>query len=530
MEQKNDVWQVMVDGEVYETDFNGLVQWHTEGCFHPNDMVRKGNRGWIEAWKVPQLRPIFSGQPIVIQGQQTVPAYSQSMQPAFSGQEPSQQFGQQGVPQGNGAYSNGVTQNIYGEPTQATVYDNTNSYGQQQQQQSNSNYNQHQSQGWTPPPSPAHGFVSEVCVNHPHAMPKYICRACSSLLCNDCPKKMGMSVFICPVCGAMCELYEQIQKKQEIAFRKSQGYGLEDLGQSLAYPLKFPASLIGGALLYAVFLFGGLIGFLLARMLLFGCIVVIIQQIAWGRLEKNFISQIGENGVLEDLIKPGFLSFGVVLVSWGPMLLGAAIAIYLALTGFSNMRQPQNLPQNQPKQSFEIQAEPRERSFQYNNVQSDRNTPELQPINSDEGMPEQTEQRGVNNGALGYLVAAALPLILLIGIGAIWGFFYYPMALTIAGYTQDFLSTINPLVGLDTMKRMGGTYFKAFGMYVIVMIISGALNFIVDIITMPFSTPFGNIPQNLLGGVITFYSSMVIACLLGLALFKCSDRLGIETD
>ena len=31
-------------------------------------------------------------------------------------------------------------------------------------------------------------------------------------------------------------------------------------------------------------------------------------------------------------------------------------------------------------------------------------------------------------------------------------------------------------------------------------------------------------------GSITFYFNLVIACLLGLSLFKCSDRLGIEVD
>ncbi|HEX8285448.1 MAG TPA: hypothetical protein VF588_18985 [Pyrinomonadaceae bacterium] len=31
-------------------------------------------------------------------------------------------------------------------------------------------------------------------------------------------------------------------------------------------------------------------------------------------------------------------------------------------------------------------------------------------------------------------------------------------------------------------------------------------------------------------GIVTFYTSLVIACVLGLALFKSADRLGIEID
>lgn len=522
MEQQNDVWQVMVDGQVYETDIEGLIQWHVEGCFHPNDMVKKGNRSWIEAWKVPQLLRIFNGSINVSTTETSADSSSNNPQPydadAQGYQQPTQSFNQ------NTSFDiNNTNQYLPQIPTQTTVYNNGNYYAQPQ---TNGYHNQGHQNGWTAPPPPTN-HVSENCINHPQIMPKYICRACSVLLCGDCPKKMGMSVFICPVCGAMCESYAQIKKKGDIAYRKNQGFGFEDLGQSLAYPFKFPASLIGGALLYAIFLFGGIIGYLFANMLLFGCIVVIIRQIAWGRMDRNFISEIGDNGFLDDLIKPGFLGIGVTLVSWGPMILGGVIAIYMAMTAAAGMLQQQNLPEHE-RQSYQLQAEPKARQFQDYSSQSERNFEN--PYDAEEKNFTEQRQKSVSNNYLNGILAAAIPLLLLIGIGALWGFFYYPMALAIAGYTQDFLATINPLVGFDTMKRMGGTYFKAFGMYVVVMIIKGALGFVVGIVTMPFNTPFGNIPGNLIGGAITFYSSMVIACLLGLALFKCSDKLGIETD
>ena len=46
--------------------------------------------------------------------------------------------------------------------------------------------------------------------------------------------------------------------------------------------------------------------------------------------------------------------------------------------------------------------------------------------------------------------------------------FPVPYVLAVAGYTQSFSSVINPLVGLDTIRRMRGTYFKAFGMVLLV--------------------------------------------------------------
>jgi hypothetical protein len=38
----------------------------------------------------------------------------------------------------------------------------------------------------------------------------------------------------------------------------------------------------------------------------------------------------------------------------------------------------------------------------------------------------------------------------------------------------------------------------------------------------------GNLPANFIDGAITFYFNLVIACVLGLSLHKCADRLGID--
>ncbi|MGB8507426.1 MAG: hypothetical protein WCD76_03395, partial [Pyrinomonadaceae bacterium] len=120
--------------------------------------------------------------------------------------------------------------------------------------------------------------------------------------------------------------------------------------------------------------------------------------------------------------------------------------------------------------------------------------------------------------------------ILLLGLLAVgWAIFYYPMALAVAGYTEDFKSVINPLVGLDTIRHMGGTYARAFAMYLVVQTVATAIGIGVSLVTAPFNMPFiGNLPATFINGTITFYSSLVIACVLGLALFKSSDKLGMD--
>jgi hypothetical protein len=68
-------------------------------------------------------------------------------------------------------------------------------------------------------------------------------------------------------------------------------------------------------------------------------------------------------------------------------------------------------------------------------------------------------------------------------------------------------------------------------MYLAVQAASLIVGIIIGIVTTPFDMPFiGNLPGTFLGGIVTFYTSLVIACVLGLALFKSADRLGIEID
>jgi uncharacterized protein YacL len=120
-------------------------------------------------------------------------------------------------------------------------------------------------------------------------------------------------------------------------------------------------------------------------------------------------------------------------------------------------------------------------------------------------------------------------LLFLLFIG--WGLFYHPMAFTVAGYTQSFGSVINPLVGLDTIRRMGTTYFKAFAMVMLVQVIGFVVGAIISVITSPLTLPFmGNLVGNFINATFTFYINLVIACILGLSLFKCADRLGINVD
>ena len=62
-----------------------------------------------------------------------------------------------------------------------------------------------------------------------------------------------------------------------------------------------------------------------------------------------------------------------------------------------------------------------------------------------------------------------------------------------------------------------------------IQIITLAAGIVVGLITAPFDMPFvGNLPGTFIQGVVAFYASLVLAYVLGLALFKSADRLGLD--
>src|SRR6266850_6246754 len=64
MSNQEPVWQVNIDGQVYDTELETLKQWIAEGRVLAVDPVRKGTLSWIAANRVPALRGLFpEGEP-----------------------------------------------------------------------------------------------------------------------------------------------------------------------------------------------------------------------------------------------------------------------------------------------------------------------------------------------------------------------------------------------------------------------------------------------------------------------------------
>jgi hypothetical protein len=492
MSAQPEIWRVSTIEGIFETDLETLKQWIVEGCVLPTDKVSKGKLSWIDAGRVPKLKGAFSGEI-------ETPAPNQvSPTPAESGWQTPPPL-EVAAPVEPAHSTSPVTSDVIRE-----------------------------------------GAPANLCLNHPEAAAKYLCRMCATALCQDCPKFVGSSkIPVCPLCGDLCRSYEEVTSRTARMEFQGSGFGMNDLARAVRYPFEHKGALLGGALLYGFLMLAGFRGSIIAWMIMFGCISHVISQVAWGRLDRSFMPDFSAFSLWDDLIVPIFLGIGITIVSWGP-----AIALVIALVfgaissgavsplspvGQVQATQPGGLTHEDMGVLMDPNADPKKIE------EANRKLNQLRPgmkiaQEAERSKVEQNDPTSMMRQMMP-LLGAGILLIMLLLVGILWGIFYYPMALTVAGYTQSFWSVVNPLVGLDTIRRMRSTYFKAFGMVLLIQFIALIVGGIVAFISSPLTLPFiGNLPANFINGSITFYFNLVIACLLGLSLFKCADRLGISVD
>jgi hypothetical protein len=478
MSAQPEVWRVSTVEGIFETDLETLKQWIIEGCVLPTDKVSKGNLRWIDAGRVPKLKGAFNGETA------PAPAPVSTSFDAFV--------------ESNPEYSTVEPARVDEPPLRTNARTN-------------------------------------VCHNHPEAEPEYVCRMCGAVFCKVCPKFVRDKVPVCPLCGDLCHEYRAITERAARMEFQSSGFGMEDFVRAIRYPLQHKTALFTGALIYAFLLMAGFRGGIVAWMIMFGCISHVISQVAWGRLNRSFMPDFSAFSLWDDLVVPVFLGLGIMIVSWGPVIVLVFALIFGVISGRVGPSPLQGghaaAESTRPDVSvlMDPNADPAKLEAENQKLQGLRPGAQM-AREAEESKDEANDPAGALRYLLPYLgsgIAMALLFLVLIG----WAFFYYPMALTVAGYTQSLGSVLNPLVGLDTIRRMGATYFKGFGMVVVVQLVAFVVGVIISIITSPLTLPFmGNLVGNFISATFSFYFNLVIACILGLSLFKCADRLGIAVD
>ena len=543
MENLNELWQVEVGGQVYEAPLAELPEWIDEGSLQPGDKVRKGNLRWIEARKVPSLVPFFNAR-----------ASGEAM--PFV----------QSVTVAEEAEASSVKESpVVGELEPATGLS-------------------HSEKGSVSAAKPGY------CFGHPDESSVFVCSGCSRGFCKACPRTYS-SVRICPECGSMCRSENETAaaaKKAGIAASADGPFGLADLGRAFAHPFAFKSSLLFGGLMFMFFtlgqsaaamggiflIAGAVFCVMLSNMLTFGVLANTVDNFTQGRLDADFMPSFEDFSAWDDVIHPFFLSIGVYITSFGPFVLTAIVGAYLIMSAAGEQMQKYNeeisrLPGTahyQPDRTVEQSQQVRELLEQVKaqnarrlarqqrltetaeGVTTSPAAAENVPSGTDlaqEDLEARLQEVGAQRGSgsanaaeipaqgsaamVSNILRLAAPLVVIGGIALLWGLFYFPAACAVAGYTRSFAATINPLVGLDTIRRLGGTYVKLLIMGLLLIIVSGVAAAAVEIVLFPFHLPsVGNIPAKAVGALFTFYFSVVFSCLLGLALFKSADRLALS--
>lgn len=543
---EQETWQVEVGGQIYEAAFNELPDWIAEGSLLPDDKVRKGNLRWIEAKKVPKLVPFFNakaaGEPLPVMVSVTEPPQAEPEADAaapkvYAMNSPAVPVAPMPAPEAVPSKPSPPTQN------------------------------------------------KDLCKNHPDAPTALICDGCGGCFCKACPSSYGGSVKICPDCGQLCRSVDAVQSAAGRSAASAagvsgldQGFGSVDLGNAFRHPFRFKSSLMIGGIMFMVFSLGqsagaiggiffaaaSLICAMLANMLTFGILANTVENFSQGRLSEDFMPSFDDFSLWGDMVHPFFLSIAAYLVSFGPFIITLAIGFYMVLSSVtSHVQTIQNDIEKIPgtefysnnravEQSEEIKkilAQAKERNAREQTMQAEGVTPpanaavldpetqrqnelwaEIQEARKKQleeafGTSEQAQQQ-MNQAMFAGLLKLAAPLVIISGLFFLWGVLFFPAACLVAGYTRSFFATINPLVGLDTITRLGVDYIKILFMSFLLLLLVFFATVILSIVFFPFNMPrAGNLPATAVGSFVWFYVSIVFSCLLGYALYKAGDRL-----
>ena len=238
--ESQDIWNVQVEGRVYEAGFTELIEWIEEGAVTSDDLIQKGRLRWLSAGRVPELSPYFSKSAAV----------SKANDDEFLGQ----------------LERNGMTES---ELRQAMEPASSGNGGFHSTSSGSERALDHE--------------AMKFCSVHPSAPTAFVCNICQHSFCSLCPNRFS-SVRLCPSCGGVCTNYEELlesgvsargalnkpyaRKAIESAHKIDDATGklrIRDFVRALIYPFAHPvdlaicsAFLIVCVLGMSLFLTGGL--------------------------------------------------------------------------------------------------------------------------------------------------------------------------------------------------------------------------------------------------------------------------------
>ena len=330
-------------------------------------------------------------------------------------------------------------------------------------------------------------------------------------------KRQG-SAAICPECDALC-LSAADQDAKEAKARLRARPLTDELGTVFRYPLSDGMAFVLLAVFVGVFsvaasfavLGGAGLAILLSQGLLYAYAFTAINRVSVGDL-KSFMPNVGD---VSDLVQPMRVGLAALLISTGPLLLLAFLhppQEVLQAMGAPSVLTGEPKPSPSPSLPPELQA-----------LQEEAAAEAAEPAEGEASGEASGEEPSAQ--APGAVAAdfeePRLPswVVLAYVLAILWKIFYSPVALVAAAITRGFFATLNPLVGLGAIGRMGSTYWSAMGVYTVIALVEFLL--VAALGMIPLAGRF-------LAAFVQSYTYLATGCLLGFAVFKKAPELGLD--
>jgi hypothetical protein len=344
-----------------------------------------------------------------------------------------------------------------------------------------------------------------MCARHAGTRSEGVCSECGKGWCSECVKRHGTAA-ICPDCDALCQSTAQREEAERLARQRRRPLR-DELGTVLTYPLRDPMAYVMMAVVVGVFAtasrmaaFGAFFGVLFSQGLLYAYSFTAINRVASGNT-TNFMPEISD---ITDLINPVRLGLAAMIISSGPVFLVLLMLGVSSIFALGSVMGGAEEPS-----SYEATEMP----------------PEVRQMLLDQGLSEEeiaefeadyaAEIPEVSGSAVGGAIGAliALPFALL------WRLLYSPIALIAAAISRSFFATLNPVTGIDAIRIMGSVYWEAWFIYTIIALVGGGVATVVGLI--PLAGGF-------LAAFVQAYTFLSFGCLLGFAVYKKAEELGVD--
>jgi hypothetical protein len=321
------------------------------------------------------------------------------------------------------------------------------------------------------------------CQNHPQVRSEHVCPKCAKGFCDPCTQKV-QGAAICPACEGLMVAAAAYEEAQDRAKQRDRTM-MDEIAVIASYPLRDTTSFVLLSLFTWFFgLAAGFVGYaaLFSKGVLTWYSFNAVSKVSIGNM-RDLMPDFRDVSEIAHAMR---LSLAALLIAAGPFFL----CVFL-IPGASVLAGGRSLVQG-PRLEV-VQAQP------------------PAPAAADDDSRSAFEAKREGSSILG-------PIAMLgIVMAALWMVAYMPVALTVAALSKSILSTLNPMIGVDTIKKMGSTYWQALGVYVAIVVAQTIAGFVLGFIP---------VAGGLALGFVNAYAALAIGCTLGLAVFKKGAELG----